>query len=98
MKLFLLAALSLVALAAARPDSVLNLDLDGIHHDQDLEDGEVVSGTYSWTSPEGEEFFVRYVADENGYRVLESNAVPASEGVAADGQQGSFVSFEEEDN
>ena len=45
----------------------------------------------SWKSPEGLDFFVRYVADSNGYRVIESNAVPASsDGVLADGNQGSF--------
>ncbi|XP_037781228.1 uncharacterized protein LOC119577746 [Penaeus monodon] len=94
MKITLLVLLGLVALAAARPDSVLDLDLDDFHHDQDVED-EVVTGTYSWTSPEGVEFFVRYIADDDGFRILESNAVPDVGGVRADGQQGSFLSSEE---
>lgn len=46
---------------------------------------------HSWTSPEGDEFFVKYIADEYGYRVVESNAVPRdANGLAADGNQGSF--------
>ncbi|KAA0201320.1 hypothetical protein HAZT_HAZT006000 [Hyalella azteca] len=41
-----------------------------------------------WTSPEGTEFFVRYVADEFGYRVVESNALQRSaHGQLADGNQ-----------
>ena len=51
----------------------------------------------SWTSPEGEEFHVSYVADELGYRVMESNAVPEnSEGLKADGNQGAFEDEGEE--
>ncbi|XP_068214664.1 cuticular protein 47Eg-like [Palaemon carinicauda] len=89
----------LAAVALARPDSVLDFDLDDIHHDQDIDDDQVITGTYSWTSPEGTEFFVRYVADDDGYRVVESNAVPATDdGVRANGQQGSFVSSEEFDD
>ncbi|KAF2364140.1 Insect cuticle protein [Trinorchestia longiramus] len=50
--------------------------------------GHSVSGSYSWTSPEGTEFFVRYVADEFGYRVVESNALQRSaHGLLADGNQ-----------
>ena len=53
---------------------------------------------FSWTSPEGEEFYVKYIADENGYRIVESNAVPVSaDGVAADGNQGSFSGEEGEE-
>ncbi|KAG7170525.1 hypothetical protein Hamer_G023992 [Homarus americanus] len=38
-----------------------------------------------------------YVADEHGYRVVESNAVPISSwGAKADGNQGSFVDYESE--
>ncbi|XP_063589688.1 uncharacterized protein LOC134766689 [Penaeus indicus] len=94
MKITLLVLLGLVALAAARPESVLDLDLDDFHHDQDVDD-EVVTGTYSWTSPEGVEYFVKYIADDDGFRILESNAVPAVGNVRADGQQGSFLSSEE---
>ncbi|XP_068214661.1 cuticular protein 47Eg-like [Palaemon carinicauda] len=98
MKLTLIVLLGLVAIAAARPDSVFSVDVDDIQHDQDVDD-DGVHGSYSWTSPEGVDYFVRYVADENGFRVVESNAVPASaDGVNADGQQGSFTSFEEDDD
>lgn len=50
----------------------------------------------SWTSPEGAEFYVKYVADRNGYRVVDSNAIPATAaGVRANGAQGSFSSEED---
>lgn len=41
-----LVLLGLVALVAARPDSVINLDLDDIHHDLDIDDAETFTGTY----------------------------------------------------
>ncbi|XP_068214680.1 uncharacterized protein [Palaemon carinicauda] len=96
MKITLLILISLATLAAAKPVSVLNYDLEDIHHDQDIDDDLVVTGSYTWTSPEGEQFFVRYVADDDGFRIVESNAVPVSNtGVRVDGHQGSFVSSEE---
>ncbi|XP_045597524.1 cuticle protein 16.8 [Procambarus clarkii] len=99
MNAIVLVLLGLAALVAARPDTVLDLDLDDIHHDQDLDDDTTFTGTYRWTSPEGVEHFVKYIADEDGYRVLESNAVPATaDGVAANGAQGSFSSSEEFDD
>ncbi|XP_037781211.1 cuticular protein 47Eg-like [Penaeus monodon] len=91
---FALALLALVAVAAARPGSVLDLDFDDFHIDQDITN-RVMQGTYSWTSPEGDKFFIKYIADKNGYRIVESNAVPVTNGVAADGNQGSFDSFED---
>lgn len=46
----------------------------------------------SWRSPEGQEYFVTYMADEDGFRIMDSNAVPESAaGVKADGTQGSFA-------
>ncbi|XP_066957139.1 larval cuticle protein 2-like [Macrobrachium rosenbergii] len=98
MKLTLIVLLGLAAIVAARPDSIFTVDADDIQHEQDVDD-DGVHGSYSWTSPEGAEYFVRYVADEDGFRVVESNAVPASsDGVSANGQQGSFTSFEEDDD
>uniref|UniRef100_A0A0P4VW62 Uncharacterized protein n=1 Tax=Scylla olivacea TaxID=85551 RepID=A0A0P4VW62_SCYOL len=94
-----LALLGLVALVAARPDSVFDLDLDDIHQDMDISDGATITGTYRWRSPEGDEYFVRYIADEDGYRVLESNAVPVTaDGTPANGAQGSFSSEEDDDS
>ncbi|XP_042885197.1 cuticular protein 47Eg-like [Penaeus japonicus] len=93
---FALALLALVAVAAARPDKVFELDLDDFHHDQDVSN-QNIQGTYSWTSPEGDKFFIKYIADGDGYRIVESNAVPITDGVAADGNQGSFVSLEDLD-
>merc|ERR1712212_1129261 len=95
MKLTLLVLLGLAALAASRPDSVFDLDLDDMQHDQSVDDDDVVTGSYSWTSPEGIEFFVQYIADDKGFRIVDSNAVPAANGVRADGHQGSFFSSEE---
>ncbi|XP_042872989.1 uncharacterized protein LOC122253765 [Penaeus japonicus] len=96
MKLQLLLVLvGLAALAYARPD-VLDFEGDDHEHEQEGNPGSSVEGTYSWTSPEGQEFYVKYVADEDGYRVVESNALPLThEGVAADGNQGSFDDEEE---
>ncbi|XP_042872962.1 cuticular protein 47Eg-like [Penaeus japonicus] len=85
------------ALFAVAMADDLELDLDDIHHDLNIQ-GANAEGTYSWTSPEGVKYFVRYIADDDGYRIVESNAVPASaDGTAADGHQGSFVSLEDID-
>nr|XP_027224424.1 cuticular protein 47Eg-like [Penaeus vannamei] len=85
-----LAVLAVAVLASARPD-VLDFEGEDHQHQQEGDAGEHVEGSYSWTSPEGEEFHVQYVADEDGYRVLESNAVPVNhDGMAADGNQGAF--------
>ncbi|XP_063883631.1 LOW QUALITY PROTEIN: uncharacterized protein LOC135112769 [Scylla paramamosain] len=67
------------ALGEARPsDTVFNYEGEDHKHYQKGETGRKVEGYYSWFSPEGQEFYVQYVADELGYRVLESNALPVS--------------------
>ncbi|XP_076028412.1 uncharacterized protein LOC143017507 [Oratosquilla oratoria] len=78
MKFFtaLLFVTSLVAFVACRPDGFLDISLEDIHHEAAGIAGQKVTGSYSWTSPDGTEFFVKYVADKFGYRVVESNAVP----------------------
>ncbi|XP_063883971.1 larval cuticle protein 2-like [Scylla paramamosain] len=100
MKFLVLSLLALVALVAARPESTMDIDLDDIHHDQDVDyDHNTFTGQYSWVSPEGVQYFVQYVADEDGFRIVDTNAVPISAaGVRADGNQGSFVSSEETDD
>ncbi|XP_076028428.1 uncharacterized protein LOC143017524 [Oratosquilla oratoria] len=86
----------LVALVACRPDGVLDLDLEDQHQEFDGDFVGSVTGSYSFTDPDGNKHFVRWVADEDGYRVIESNAVPATlDGVQANGEQGSFVSLED---
>ncbi|XP_064102145.1 larval cuticle protein 2-like [Macrobrachium nipponense] len=76
--------------------TVMDFEGDEHAHKQEGEAGDKVEGYYSWTSPEGEEFYVKYVADEDGYRVVDSNAVPVSHaGVKANGNQGSFGGEEE---
>ncbi|XP_064104228.1 cuticle protein 16.8-like [Macrobrachium nipponense] len=99
MKITLFVLLTLGTVALARPDSIFDFDLDDIHQDQDIDDNRVITGSYSWIAPDGVKYFVRYVADDDGYRVLESNAVPATVlGIRANGQQGSFLSSEEFDD
>ena len=34
-----------------------------------------MEGEYSWTAPDGSEYYVKYVADHLGYRVVDSNVV-----------------------
>ncbi|XP_068214624.1 uncharacterized protein [Palaemon carinicauda] len=71
--------------------TVLDFEGNDHYHKQEEDSGDRVEGYYSWTSPEGDEFYVKYIADEDGYRVVDSNAVPVShDGVKADGNQGSF--------
>ncbi|XP_042872980.1 larval cuticle protein 2-like [Penaeus japonicus] len=96
--IFAIVGLAIVAIVVARPDTVLDFEGEEHQHLQDGSAGNKVEGSYSWTSPEGQEFYVKYVADEDGYRVLESNAVPVSHGgVYADGNQGAFGEGEGEE-
>ncbi|XP_064102134.1 uncharacterized protein LOC135212533 [Macrobrachium nipponense] len=89
---------ALAALTSAHPGTVLDIAEEDHAHKQEGETGHKVEGSYSWTSPEGTEFYVKYIADELGYRIVESNAVPISSGgVAADGNQGSFSGEEGEE-
>ncbi|ROT70064.1 cuticle protein CB5 [Penaeus vannamei] len=94
----LLVLLGLAALAAARPDEILDFEGDDAEHDQEGEPGKAVTGEYKWESPEGIEFVVKYIADDKGFRVLESNAVPSAGGVRADGEQADLDGDSEEDD
>ncbi|XP_071534556.1 uncharacterized protein [Panulirus ornatus] len=95
MKCAVVLLLGLAVLVASRPD----FSDEDSHQEMDIDDDNTITGSFSWTSPEGLRFFIRYIADEDGFRILESNAVPATvQGVKADGQQGSFLSSEEFDN
>ncbi|XP_068214676.1 uncharacterized protein [Palaemon carinicauda] len=99
MKLALIVFFGMVAMVVARPDSVLDVDLEDILMDQDIAEDSSVTGSYTWTDPDGNQHFVKYVADDDGYRVIESNVVPATaDGVRANGEQGSFVSLEDLDD
>merc|ERR1711970_570855 len=90
---FALVLLGLFALAVARPDN--SFDADDIAIEHDVDDDGVITGSYTFTDPDGNQQFVKYVADEDGYRILESNVVPATlDNVRADGNQGSFTSVE----
>ncbi|XP_071534862.1 uncharacterized protein [Panulirus ornatus] len=94
----LLAMLATVVPAAGHPRPLLDFDADDHYHEQEGQAGTAITGSYGWTSPEGYHFLVRYVADKDGYRVLESNAVPVNaDGVYADGNHGSFTSLEQDE-
>ncbi|XP_037781234.1 cuticle protein CP575-like [Penaeus monodon] len=98
MKITLLVLLGLAALAAARPEEILDFEGDDAEHDQEGEPGRAVTGEYMWESPEGIEFVVKYIADDKGFRVLESNAVPSAGGVRADGEQADLEGDEDDDD
>ncbi|XP_066957237.1 uncharacterized protein [Macrobrachium rosenbergii] len=77
MKFLLLVALGLVALSAARPsDDIVDFELDNHEQEQEGQAGRAVKGEYSWTAPNGNEYFVKYEADQFGYRVVDDNVVP----------------------
>merc|ERR1711970_438054 len=87
-------ALLFALLAAVAAESVVDISLEDIGIDTDIEDG-VHTGQYSFTDANGNTHYVNYIADAAGFRVLESNVVPATlDNVRADGNQGSFVSVE----
>ncbi|ROT64399.1 calcification-associated peptide-2 [Penaeus vannamei] len=67
MKVLILFALGLVALAAARPSDIIDFEEDHMEHEQ-----EGIPGT----APDGNEYHVKYVADHNGYRIVDDNVVP----------------------
>ncbi|XP_064104107.1 cuticle protein CP575-like [Macrobrachium nipponense] len=98
MKVMLLILLGLVAFVSALPEDVLDFEGDDAEHEQEGTPGESVTGEYTWESPEGIEFVVKYIADEKGYRVLESNAVPSAAGVRADGEQADLEGDEDDDD
>merc|ERR1712106_183624 len=91
MELTAVILLGLASFTVARPDM---RNIAGVNIANDVQQGipgQNIEGTYSWTSPEGAEFFVKWIADKNGYRVLDSNAIPIGvDGIAADGFQGAF--------
>ncbi|XP_068214646.1 cuticle protein CP575-like [Palaemon carinicauda] len=76
MKVLVLIALCLVALAAARPSDIVDFELDDHEQEQEGQPGRAVQGEYSWTAPDGNEYYIKYIADHNGYRIVEDNVVP----------------------
>ncbi|KAK3849963.1 hypothetical protein Pcinc_043306 [Petrolisthes cinctipes] len=97
MKVMLMIVLGLVAVAAARPNEVFDFEGEDAEHEQEGQAGRSVTGEYKWESPEGIEFVVKYIADDKGYRILESNAVPASNGVQAGGNQADLDGDDDDD-
>ncbi|XP_068214621.1 endocuticle structural glycoprotein SgAbd-9-like [Palaemon carinicauda] len=98
MKCFLV-ILGLVVIAAivdGRRNTIYEFETEDQSQKHRGQPGVAVKGSYSWVSPEGIEYRVKYVADELGYRIVSSNAVPVNQqGVAADGNQGSFEPLQE---
>merc|ERR1712142_948255 len=87
MKVAVVVLVLTVLCAAVVLGDVFSYEGDDHQHSQDGDAGDSVHGEYSWTSPEGEEFHVKYVADEKGYRAY-SDAIPEDhDGVAANGEQ-----------
>merc|ERR1711915_915823 len=77
MKVLAIVALGLVALAAARPSNdIIDFETDNIEHEQEGQAGRAVEGEYSWVAPDGNEYKIKYIADNLGYRVVESNVLP----------------------
>ncbi|XP_027230122.2 cuticle protein CP575-like [Penaeus vannamei] len=76
MKILILFALGLVALAAARPSDIIDFEEDHMEHEQEGIPGTAVEGEYSWVAPDGNEYHVKYVADRFGYRIVDDNVVP----------------------
>merc|ERR1712055_1057116 len=94
-QMIFLVSLVVVSLSMANPVLDFTVDPEGpeseeIHHSHRQEGltGTAVTGEYSWESPEGITFVVRYIADTQGFRVIESNAVPTAHGLRANGEQG----------
>lgn len=96
MELTVAIILGLASLVVARPDILSILGENAIINDvQQGRPGQNIEGAYSWISPEGAEFFVKWIADRNGFRVLDSNAIPIGlDGIAADGNQVAFTNDE----
>ncbi|ROT64402.1 calcification-associated peptide-2 [Penaeus vannamei] len=76
MKVLVLFALGLVALAAAMPSDIIDFEEDHMEHEQEGIPGTAVRGEYSWVAPDGNEYHVKYVADRFGYRIVDDNVVP----------------------
>ncbi|XP_053650586.1 cuticle protein CP575 [Cherax quadricarinatus] len=76
MKVLLVLALGMLALAAALPTDIIDIDEDHLEHEQDGIPGRAVAGEYSWVAPNGEEYKIEYIADHLGYRVLDDNVLP----------------------
>jgi len=80
--------LLLVGVACVSAMTVENVQ-EKFSHVQEIDDDDgTVEGTYKWEDDLGNTHFVTYVADEDGYRVVDSDVVPATvDGVRADGNQ-----------
>ncbi|KAB7496076.1 hypothetical protein Anas_09725 [Armadillidium nasatum] len=48
---------------------------DSQYQDHKIHDSGAMEGKFGWTSPEGAEVNIKYIADEGGYRVLSSSGI-----------------------
>merc|ERR1719250_447705 len=93
MKIQVCLALALVVWASARPaEDVVDFETDDMSVEQEGTPGTAVTGEYSWTAPNGQEFAVKYSAGVGGFRVLDTNAVAVAEAPSV------AVEEEEDDN
>ena len=65
--------LVVVGVALCRPSNdIIDIETDLMEHEQEGVPGTAVEGEYSWVAPNGQEVYVKYVADDKGFRVLDS--------------------------
>jgi len=64
-----------LAVAAAAPGNVIQVDLNDQNHSQSGDAGNSVSGQYSFTDGDGVTHTIRYIADDKGYRVIGRDSV-----------------------
>lgn len=57
-----------------RPSTIYNYGTDLLENRQTGTSGRAVQGGYSWTAPNGQTFSVNYVADNKGYRIVNSQS------------------------
>merc|ERR1711890_123694 len=72
-----------IGAAVARPQEIFSYDAGSHAQSASGDAGTAVEGKYSYTSPEGDEIVVTYIADEDGYRVV-SDALPVAPEVPED--------------
>jgi len=66
-----------LAVAAAAPGNVIQVDLNDQNHSQSGDAGNSVTGQYSFTDGDGVTHTIKYIADDKGYRVIGRSSVGA---------------------
>ena len=72
--------LTVAAGCLAAPRNIFNYNTDSLTGTQSGTPGRAVSGGYSWTAPNGQQVSINYIADGQGYRIVNSqNMFPAKQ-------------------